>query len=57
MPPDLLDGVVAHELAHLVEPNHSPAFYRVLRSVQPDYKRRREALAAWQPYCRPWQPA
>ena len=57
VPPDLLDGVVAHELAHLVEPNHSPAFYRVLRSVQPDYKRRREALAAGQPYCRPWQPA
>jgi predicted metal-dependent hydrolase len=39
-----IDYVVAHELAHLREMNHSPAFWEVVRSVLPDYERHRGAL-------------
>ena len=40
----VIDYVVAHELAHLREMNHSPAFWEVVRSVLPDYERSRGAL-------------
>lgn len=36
--------VVVHELAHLVQMNHSPEFYRIVASVLPDYKYRRRLL-------------
>jgi predicted metal-dependent hydrolase len=39
-----IDYVVAHELAHLREMNHSPRFWDVVRSVLPDYERSRGAL-------------
>lgn len=35
-PPPVLTYVVAHEVAHLVELNHSPAFWRVARRLMPD---------------------
>jgi hypothetical protein len=40
----IIDYVVAHELAHLREMNHSPAFWDVVRSVLPDYEQSRLAL-------------
>ena len=40
----IIDYVVAHELAHLREMNHSPAFWEVVRSVLPDYEDSRTAL-------------
>jgi predicted metal-dependent hydrolase len=42
--PTVMDYVVAHELAHLREMNHSPRFWETVRSVMPDYELRREAL-------------
>ncbi len=40
----IIDYVVAHELAHLREMNHSAAFWDVVRSVLPDYEHSRLAL-------------
>ena len=39
-----IDYVVAHELAHLREMNHSARFWSVLRSVVPDYEEARARL-------------
>jgi predicted metal-dependent hydrolase len=39
-----LDYVVVHELAHLHEMNHSPAFWAIVRAVLPDYETHRRVL-------------
>ena len=43
-PPEILDYVAAHEVAHLAEHNHSPAFWEVCRTLCPDYARHRAWL-------------
>jgi predicted metal-dependent hydrolase len=43
-PPQVLDYVAAHEVAHLVEMNHSPAFWAVVRRLMPDQARHRAWL-------------
>ncbi len=43
-PPDLVDYVVVHELAHLLEPHHGPAFWERVVAVMPDCKVRRRRL-------------
>ena len=40
----VIDYVVTHELAHLREMNHSPAFWDVVRQALPDYESARGAL-------------
>jgi predicted metal-dependent hydrolase len=43
-PPEVLDYVAAHEVAHLAEMNHSPAFWAVVRGLVPDYEAPRDWL-------------
>ena len=38
-PPEVLDAIVAHELCHRLEMNHSKAFYERLLSVYPEYRK------------------
>ena len=38
MPPECMEYVVAHELCHRLEMNHSPRFWTLVKSVLPDYK-------------------
>jgi predicted metal-dependent hydrolase len=45
-PPFVLDYVAAHEVAHIGEMNHSPAFWAAVESTLPDYKRGRVWLRA-----------
>ena len=42
--PDVIDYVVAHELSHLRELNHSPRFWATLARVMPDYAARQKLL-------------
>jgi predicted metal-dependent hydrolase len=42
--PEVIDYVVAHELSHLRELNHSPRFWATVASVMPDYKARQKQL-------------
>ena len=46
MPAHLIDYVVAHEVAHLHEMNHSPRFWAVVASLYPDWKAARRDLSA-----------
>jgi hypothetical protein len=44
LPPELVDYVVVHELAHRRHMNHSPEFWREVERYLPDYRERRERL-------------
>ena len=45
-PPFVLDYLAAHEVAHLVEMNHSPRFWRLLMRINPDTRRAKAWLDA-----------
>lgn len=43
--PHLVDYVLVHELAHLREAHHGPAFWQLIARVMPDYDERKQELA------------
>ena len=43
-PPEVLDYVAAHEVAHLVEMNHSDAYWAVVERICPGWQRQRAWL-------------
>ncbi len=48
-PDDVVDYVIIHELAHLLEMNHSPRFWKHVENAMPDYKEKKKWLKQnWQ---------
>lgn len=47
LPPRLAEYVVAHELCHLREFNHSPRFWNLVARVFPDHRELRKALRTY----------
>lgn len=45
-PPAVIDYIIIHELAHLIERNHSPRFWAGVAAMLPDYKVQRAWLKA-----------
>ncbi|MDH3669141.1 MAG: M48 family metallopeptidase [Paracoccaceae bacterium] len=43
-PPEVLDYVAAHEVAHLAEMNHGPRFWALVESLIPEHRRHRAWL-------------
>jgi len=43
-PDEVVDYVVIHELCHLIEMNHSKAFWKQVEQMMPDYKKHRKWL-------------
>ena len=41
---DAIDYVITHELCHVAEPHHGPAFYELLDKIMPDWERRKQRL-------------
>ncbi len=47
LPPSLAQYVVAHEVAHLVELNHSPRFWAVVEALFPGHVHARREIGNW----------
>lgn len=43
-PPECLEYVVVHELCHLIERGHGPAFHKAMDTFMPDWRERRAKL-------------
>lgn len=49
LPFELIDYVIIHELSHTVEMNHSPDFWNVVETYDPNYKIHRKKLKQYSP--------
>lgn len=38
-PQEVLDSVIVHELSHLIHPNHSLSFWKLVKQCDPDFKK------------------
>ena len=47
LPHRVIDYVIVHELAHLVEFNHSQKFYELVSLIMPDYKQQKKILQSY----------
>jgi predicted metal-dependent hydrolase len=45
LPVSLVDYVIVHELAHIHQPRHTPAFWATVERTMPDYEGRKSRLA------------
>ena len=45
LPASVVDYVIVHELAHLIEPNHTPEFWQRVGRALPEYEQRKAWLA------------
>ena len=45
LPASIVEYVIVHELAHLIEPNHTPGFWLRVERALPDYQERKRWLA------------
>ncbi len=43
-PNEVIDYVIVHELAHLIEMNHSSRFWKIVADVMPDYQQKEKWL-------------
>lgn len=50
-PDDVIDYVILHELAHLIEMNHSPKFWEIVRNAMPEFRERERWLRENGPNC------
>jgi len=44
LPPNLFDYIVIHEFCHLLEFNHTPAFWALVETILPDWRTQRKYL-------------
>ncbi len=49
LPDELIEYVLAHELAHLRHPHHQPAFWQEVSQMIPDYQQQRKTLKLHRP--------
>lgn len=45
LPPPIIDYIIVHELAHLEEPRHNAAFWRLVQRIQPEFATYKQWLA------------
>ena len=50
-PPEVIDYVIIHELAHLIEMNHSKRFWKLVSEAMPDYKAKEKWLKDYGEHC------